>query len=81
MGITAPLVVNEEGSCLSRSSNRARDVTWWTNLLAAQRDLNIGAGAYYWLSDGGLGPVYSGETMLNGGYSPNDMGQAYINAY
>jgi hypothetical protein len=81
MGVTAPLVVNEEGSCLSRTSNRAQDVTWWTNLLAAQRDLNIGAGAYYWLSDGGLGPVYAGETMLSGGYAPNDMGQAYINAY
>lgn len=81
MGVTAPLVVNEEGSCLSRTSNRAQDVTWWTNLLAAQRDLNIGAGAYYWLSDGGLGPIYAGETMLSGGYSPNDMGQAYINAY
>lgn len=81
MGITAPLVINEEGSCLQYSSNRARDVTWWTNLLAAQRDLNIGAGAYYWLSDSGLGPVYAGESMLSSGYSPNDMGQAYINAY
>ena len=81
MGIVAPLVINEEGSCLSYSSNRARDVTWWTNLLQAQRDLNIGAGAYYWLSDAGLGPVYAGETMLSSGYSPNDMGQAYINAY
>ncbi len=81
MGITAPLVVNEEGSCLQYSSNRARDVTWWTNLLAAQRDLNIGAGAYYWISDSGLGPVYAGESMLSTGYNPNDMGQAYINAY
>jgi hypothetical protein len=81
MGVTAPLVVNEEGSCLQYSSNRARDVTWWTNLLAAQRDLNIGAGAYYWLSDSGLGPVYAGESMLSYGYEPNDMGQAFINAY
>ena len=81
MGIVAPLVINEEGSCLSYSSNRPRDVTWWTNLLLAQRDLNIGAGAYYWLSDAGLGPVYAGESMLSSGYSPNDMGQAFINAY
>ena len=81
MGVTAPLVVNEEGSCLTSSSNRQRDCTWWTNLVLAQRDLGVGAGAYYWLSDSGLGPVYSGETMLSNGYTPNDMGQAYINAY
>ncbi|HSV49573.1 MAG TPA: cellulase family glycosylhydrolase, partial [Candidatus Acidoferrales bacterium] len=81
MGITAPLVINEEGSCLSYSSNKQRDVTWWTNLLQAQYDLGLGAGAYYWLSDSGLGPVYAGETMLSSGYTPNAMGQAYINAY
>ncbi|MGE5554713.1 MAG: cellulase family glycosylhydrolase [Methanocella sp.] len=81
MGVTAPLVVNEEGSCLSYSSNRQRDVTWWTNLLRAQYDLGIGAGAYYWLSDSGLGPVYAGETMLSSGYQPNAMGQALIDAY
>jgi hypothetical protein len=81
MGIVAPLVVNEEGSCLTYSSNQARDVTWWTNLLQAQYDLGIGAGAYYWISDNGLGPVYAGETMLSSGYAPNAMGQAYINAY
>lgn len=81
MGVTAPLVVNEEGSCLNSSPNHQKDLTWWTNLVVAQRDLNIGAGAYYWLSDSGLGPVYSGETMLSDGYTPNDMGQAYINAY
>jgi hypothetical protein len=81
MGITAPLVVNEEGSCLTSSSNQQADYTWWQNLVLAQRDLNIGAGAYYWLSDAGLGGVYSGETMLSTGYSPNTMGQSYINAY
>jgi hypothetical protein len=81
MGIVAPLVINEEGSCLAYSQNRPRDITWWTNLLQVQRDLNIGAGAYYWLSDAGLGPVYAGESMLSTGYSPNDMGQAFISAY
>jgi len=81
MGVTAPLVINEEGSCLNSSPNHQNDVTWWTNILAAQRDLGIGAGAYYWLSDSGLGGVYSGETMLKSGYLPNGMGQAYIDAY
>jgi hypothetical protein len=81
MGIVAPLVINEEGSCLAYSSNQARDVTWWINLLQVQYDLGIGAGAYYWLSDAGLGPIYAGETMLSSGYAPNAMGQAFINAY
>ena len=81
MGITAPLVINEEGSCLSKSSSKQSDYTWWQNLVLAQRDLGIGAGAYYWLSDSGLGGVYAGETMLSSGYSPNTMGQSYINAY
>ncbi len=81
MGVNAPLVINEEGSCLNSSPNHQNDLTWWTNLVLAQRDLGVGAGAYYWLSDSGLGGVYSGETMLTGGYSPNSMGQAYINAY
>jgi hypothetical protein len=81
MGVSAPLVINEEGSCMSSSQNRQNDLTWWTNLVSAQRDLGVGACAYYWLSDGGLGGVYSGETMLSGGYTPNSMGQAYIDAY
>jgi hypothetical protein len=83
MGVTAPLVINEEGSCLIASSNRQADYTWWQNLVLAQRDLGVGAGAYYWLSDSGLGPAYSTETMLSTGtnYTPNTMGQAYIDAY
>jgi len=81
MGVTAPLVINEEGSCLQRSPNRQNDVNWWTNLLKAQYDLGVGACAYYWLSDSGLGGVYAGETMLSSGYTPNDMGTAFINAY
>jgi len=81
MGVTAPLLINEEGSCLSDVSNKQNDYIWWQNLVIAQRGLGIGAGAYYWLSDTGLGGVYSGETMLSSGYAPNTMGQAYINAY
>ena len=81
MGVSAPLVINEEGSCLSSSSNKQNDYTWWQNLVLAQRDLNVGAVAYYWLSDSGLGGVYSGETMLSSGYSPNAMGTSFINAY
>lgn len=81
MGVTAPLVINEEGSCLSSSPNHQNDYTWWQNIILAQRDLNVGAGAYYWLSDAGLGGVYSGETMLTSGYTPNTMGTSYINAY
>jgi hypothetical protein len=81
MGVTAPLVINEEGSCLSSSPNKQNDYTWWQNLILAQRDLNVDAGAYYWLSDSGLGGVYSGESLLSNGYSPNTMGTTYINAY
>ncbi|MCW4004136.1 MAG: glycoside hydrolase family 5 protein, partial [Candidatus Bathyarchaeota archaeon] len=83
MGVSAPLVINEEGSCLTSSKNKQNDYTWWQNLILAQRDLGVGACAYYWLSDSGLGPVYSGETMLSSGYgyTPNTMGQAYVNAY
>jgi hypothetical protein len=81
MGVTAPLVINEEGSCLSSSPNHQNDYTWWQNIVLAQRDLNVGAGAYYWLSDSGLGGVYAGETMLTSGYTPNTMGQSYIDAY
>ncbi|MDR1992016.1 MAG: glycoside hydrolase family 5 protein [Nitrososphaerota archaeon] len=81
MGVVAPLVINEEGSCLARSSNSQRDVTWWSTLLRVQYDLGIGAGAYYWLSDTGLGPIYAGETMLTRNYAANAMGKAYIDSY
>jgi hypothetical protein len=81
MGITAPLVINEEGSCLSSSPNKQNDYTWWQNVVLAQRDLNVGAGAYYWLSDSGLGGVFAGESMLSNGYSPNTMGQSYVSSY
>ncbi len=81
MDVSAPLVINEEGSCLSSSSNTANDATWWTNLLTAQYACGIGDGAYYWLSSSGLGGTYDGEELLSSGYTPNTMGQDYINAY
>ncbi len=81
MGVTAPLVINEEGSCLSCSPNKQNDYAWWQNVLRAQRELNLGAVPYYWLSDAGLGPVYTGESMLSYGYQPNTMGQIFIDAY
>ena len=30
--------------------NAQNDYTWWSNLVLAQRDLGVGAVAYYWLS-------------------------------
>jgi hypothetical protein len=81
MGVSAPLIINEEGSCLSYSKNVQNDYTWWSNLILAQRDLGVNAGAYYWVSDSGLGGVYSGESMLKSGYTSNTMGTSYINAY
>ncbi len=81
MGVNAPLVINEEGSCLLSSSNPQNDYTWWNSLLQAQMADGIGAGAYYWLSASGLGGTYDGEELLTSGYTPNTMGQEYINAY
>ncbi len=81
MGVNAPLVINEEGSCLSSSSNAQNDYTWFGNVLQAQNTDGIGAGAYYWLSSSGLGGTYDGEDLLTSGYSANTMGQDFINAY
>ena len=81
MGISAPLVANEEGSCLAVSSNVQNDYTWWNLLVQAQAKLGIGFGPYYWISNSGLGGAYVGEALISSGYTPNTMGQAYINAY
>lgn len=81
MGVTAPLVINEEGSCRSSSSNVANDYIWWENILQAQANLGVGMCAYYWLSDSGLGGAFSGLGQLSSGYSPNTMGQEYIDSY
>ena len=81
MGVSAPLVANEEGSCLGVAGNVQNDVTWWSLMVKAQAKLGIGYGPYYWLSDSGLGGAYIGETLISSGYTPNTMGQAYINSY
>lgn len=85
MGIVAPLVINEEGSCLSGVKALGNNVTesyiWFENLIKAQNSLNVGSCAYYWLSDAGLGTAFAGETILSNNHSPNEMGTAYINAY
>ncbi len=65
MGVSAPLVINEEGSCTSSSPNVQNDYTWWQNLILAQRDLGVGAGAYYWISDQGLGRSILGRINVN----------------
>lgn len=88
MGWNVPLVINEEGSCLSAVEALGKDVQdsyiWFENLLKVQRDLGIGMGAYYWLSDNGIGPIYTARlTLLSKGenYTPNPMGQAFIDSY
>ncbi len=81
MGVSAPVVMNEEGDGSLSSSNVTNDYIWWNNLLQAQNALGIGAGAYYWLSSRGLGPTYDGNELLTSGYAPNTMGQEYITAY
>ena len=81
MGINAPIVINEEGSCLSSSNNAQNDYTWFNNLLQAQTATGFGIGAYYWLSNSGLGGTYDGEYLLSSGYTAASMGQALINSY
>ena len=81
MGVNAPLVVNEEGDCSANTANITSDYIWWNNLLQAQDALGIGAGAYYWLSSSGLGGAFIGEELLTSGYTPNTMGQEFIDAY
>jgi len=84
MGVNAPLVINEEGSCLVASDvlglSRQDSYTWFTNLLRVQSDLGIGNGAYYWIGDK-LSSAYAGETLLTTGYTPNQMGSALITSY
>jgi hypothetical protein len=81
MGISAPVVMNEQGDCELVSANISNDYTWWSNLLQAENALGIGEGAYYWLSDSGLGGVFDGNDLLTSGYTPNTTGQECINAY
>ncbi len=81
MGITAPLISNEEGDCTADTSNITADQVWWNNLLQAQNALGVGEDAYFWLSSSGLGPTLAaGEALLASGYTPNTFGQDYLNA-
>ena len=88
MGINAPLVINEAGSCMFSVPNDdvKAELTWWEALNQAAAKLGIGVTAYYWLSDSDLGYAFSGETLLQGTWTtgavsptPNEMGQIFLN--
>jgi hypothetical protein len=83
MGVTAPLVFNEAGDCLADSSNTQNDYAWWNSACVASNTLGIGVCAYYFArtaSNGGLG--WDNEGLIGTApYSPNTMGQDFINAY
>jgi hypothetical protein len=83
MGVNAPLVFNEAGDCQSQSSNLNNDNAWWNSICVASNQLGIGICACFWLrtvEDGGLGWYDEGLIGTNP-YSPNTMGQEFINAY
>jgi cell division septation protein DedD len=88
MGVNAPLVINEAGSCMSTvsSGDVQNEVSWWDGLVHSAQDLGIGVTAYYWMSDSDLGPIYSGESLLTGSWNtgaasptPNSIGQVFLN--
>ena len=88
MGVNAPLVDNEAGSCMSyvASNDVQNELNWWDALVHSSRDLGIGVVAYYWMSDSDLGPVYLGEALLTGSWvsgtaspAPNAVGQIFLN--
>ena len=88
MGVNAPLVINEAGSCLFSvpSDDLSAELNWWNALNQAASTLSIGLTGYYWISESDLGPAYSGETFLSGSWdrgaaspTPNEMGQIFLN--
>jgi hypothetical protein len=83
MGVSYPFVINEQGSSSAVSANIATDQAWYKTVLTAEDNLNLGMSGYFWVSDAGLGPCWTGETMLSTGtnYTPNIMGQEFINSY
>ncbi len=83
MGVSYPLVVNEEGSSMAVSADKNADVAWYRSVLSAQVNLGIGLSGYFWVSDAGIGFAWTGETLMSTGtnYTPNPMGQAFIDAY
>ncbi len=83
MGVKAPLVFNEAGDCQAESTNINNDNTWWNSVCVASNADGIGVGAYYWArttADGGLG-YYDEGLIGTAPYSPNTLGQEFINAY
>ena len=88
MGVTAPLVFNEAGSCMNyvSSSDVQNELNWWDGFVHSASDLGVGVTAYYWMSDADLGPIYSGESLLSGIWAqnaasptPNAVGQIFLN--
>lgn len=89
MGVNAPLVINEAGSCQNAITHYdlVNELSWWNNLNGAAKNLGIGLAAYYWMSDTDLGPVYSGLSLLTGAWEhgasspqPNLLGSIFFNA-
>lgn len=89
MGVTAPLVINEAGSCQNTVTTRdlTNEVNWWTGLCSAANTLGVGLAAYYWMSDTDLGPTYSGLSLLTGTWgtsasspTPNRFGRVFLNS-
>ncbi len=87
MGVTAPLLINEAGSCMSyvAPNDTQNELGWWDALNHAAYSLKIGVTAYYWMSDTDLGPIYAGEALLSAPWStgassppPNNMGQIFL---
>ena len=83
MGVSYPLVVNEQGSSMAVSANKNTDYNWYKTVLTAQVNLGIGLSGYFWVSDAGLGFAWTGETLMSTGtnYTPNTMGQIFIDSY
>lgn len=89
MGVNAPLVINEAGSCQNTITpyDLTNELNWWSSLNSAAKTLGVGLAAYYWMSDTDLGPVYSGLSLLTGAWEhgasspqPNLLGSIFLNA-
>jgi hypothetical protein len=88
MGVNAPLLINEAGSCTLYVSadDKQNEVNWFSSLTSAAKSLGVGLTAYYWVSDDDLGPVYSGMALISGIWevnatspAPNQMGRIFLN--
>lgn len=88
MGVVAPLVINEAGSCMSyvAANDVQNELNWWSGLNRVAQTLSIGLSAYYWMADTDLGPVFAGEALLSGPWPAraatppaNNMGQIFLN--